>query len=81
MCLAIPMKIKKIEEKFAIVEAARILRRVNIQMLPDIKVGDFILVHAGFAIEKIDPLKAKETLDIINETPLETFYKRGRGGF
>ena len=81
MCLAIPLKIKKIEEKFAIVEAARILRRVNIQMLPDIKVGDFILVHAGFAIEKIDPLKAKETLDIINETPLETFYKRGRGGF
>lgn len=67
MCLAIPLKIKKIEEKFAIVEAAKILRRVNIQMLPDVKVGDFILVHAGFAIEKIDPLKAKETLDLIDE--------------
>lgn len=67
MCLAIPLEVEKIEGDFVLVKAGGILRRVNIQMLPDVKVGDFILVHAGFAIEKINPLKAKETLDLINE--------------
>ena len=67
MCLAVPMKIKKIEEDFAIVESGRILRRVNIQMLTQVRIGDYILVHAGFAIEKIDPHKAKQTLKIIDE--------------
>lgn len=67
MCLAIPMKIKKTEMGFAIVEAAGILRRVNIQMLPKAKVGDYVLVHAGFAIEKLNTQKAEETLKIIHE--------------
>jgi hydrogenase expression/formation protein HypC len=61
------MKIRKIEEDFAVVESGRILRRVNIQMLPRVKIGDHILIHAGFAIEKIDPDKAKQTLRIIDE--------------
>mgnify|MGYP003394718178 CR=1 FL=1 len=67
MCLAIPMKIKKIEGEFAKVEAGRLIRTINIQMLPDAKEGDYVMVHAGFALEKIDPQKAKETLKIINE--------------
>ena len=67
MCLAIPMRIKKIEADFAIAETARLQRRVNIQMLPRLEVGDYIVVHAGFAIEKIDPKKAQATLRLINE--------------
>ena len=67
MCLAVPMKIRKIEEDFAVVESGRILRRVNIQMLTHLKIGDYILVHAGFAIEKIDSGKAKQTLKIVDE--------------
>lgn len=67
MCLAIPMKIKSISGEFAEVETAGLTRRVNIQMLPGAKAGDYILVHAGFAIEKVDPRKAKETLRLIDE--------------
>ena len=67
MCLAIPMKIKEIRKEFALVESGRLLRTVNIQMLPGIKPGDYVLVHAGFAIEKLDPVRAKETLRMLDE--------------
>ena len=67
MCLAVPMKIKKIEGDFAKAEAGKLTRTVNIQMLPLIKEGDYVIVHAGFALEKVDPEKAKETLKIIDE--------------
>ena len=61
------MKVKKIEGEFAQVETGRLLRKVNIQMLPGVKINDYLMVHAGFAIEKIDPQKAEETLRLINE--------------
>ena len=67
MCLAIPMKVKKIKGDFAEVETGRLTRAVNVQMLPGIKAGDYVIVHAGFAIQKIDPEKAKETLEIVEE--------------
>jgi len=67
MCLGIPMKIRKISGDFAEVESGRLLRNANIQMLPGLKIGDYILVHAGFAIQKVSPARAKETLKIANE--------------
>ena len=67
MCLAIPLKIKSIEGHFAQVEAGRLTRNANIDMVPGLKVGDYVLVHAGFAIQKVDPDKAKETLRLIQE--------------
>ncbi|MFA5176755.1 MAG: HypC/HybG/HupF family hydrogenase formation chaperone [Candidatus Omnitrophota bacterium] len=67
MCLGIPMKVMKIQGNFAQVESGRLLRKVNIQMLPGIRLGDYILVHAGFAIQKVDPQKARETLRIVDE--------------
>lgn len=67
MCLGIPMKVKKINGEFAEVESGRLLRTVNIQMLPGLKTGDYVLVHAGFAIQKVDRQRAKETLRIVNE--------------
>lgn len=67
MCLGIPMKIKKTEGDFARVEIGTLLRTVNIQMLSGLKEGDYVIVHAGFAIEKVDPARARETLKIIDE--------------
>lgn len=67
MCLAIPMKVRKINADFAEVESGRLLRNINIQMLPGLKPGDYVLVHAGFAIQKVDPERAKETLKLIDE--------------
>ena len=67
MCLAIPMRIIKVEGDFAEVASGGLMRTVNIQMLPRARKGDYILVHAGFAIEKLDPDKARETLKMIYE--------------
>jgi hydrogenase expression/formation protein HypC len=61
------MKIKKIEREFAEVEIGRLMRTINIQMLPKVKIGDYVIVHAGFAIEKVDPEKARETLRLISK--------------
>jgi len=67
MCLGIPMRIRSIKGGFAEVESARVVRRVNIEMRPDVTVGDYVIVHAGFAIEKVDPGRAKETLRLLDE--------------
>ncbi len=67
MCLGIPMRIKKIDGDFAKVESGKLVRRINIQMLPHVKVGDYVIVHAGFAIQRLDPKVAEETLRIIHE--------------
>ncbi|RJP29465.1 MAG: HypC/HybG/HupF family hydrogenase formation chaperone [Candidatus Omnitrophota bacterium] len=67
MCLAVPMRIKKINQNFAKVEISGLIRHVNVQMLPGLKKGDYVIVHAGFAIQKIDPLEAKKTLKVFNE--------------
>jgi hydrogenase expression/formation protein HypC len=61
------MKIKSINGKLAQVEAEQLLRTINIQMLPKIKIGDYVIVHAGFAIEKVDPKRAEETLRLVDE--------------
>jgi hydrogenase expression/formation protein HypC len=65
MCLAIPMRVRKISQDFAQVESAKVVRQVNIQLLPELKAGDYVIVHAGFAIERLDPQQAKETLRIV----------------
>ena len=67
MCLGIPMKIIKINGDFAEVESGRLRRKANIQMLKALKHGDYVIIHAGFAIEKLDPKKAKETLKLLDE--------------
>ena len=67
MCLAIPMRVRKINNEFAEVESGRLIRNVNIQMLRHVKAGDYVIVHAGFAIEIVNPKKARETLKLIDE--------------
>jgi len=67
MCLAIPMKIKIIQGKFAQVEAGRLKCQINTQLLSSLKKGDYVIVHAGFAIKKLDPEKARETLRMFDE--------------
>ena len=67
MCLGIPMKIKKTHGDFAQVESGRLVRTVNIQMLPKVKAGDYVIVHAGFAIQKLDEIEAEETLKLLRQ--------------
>jgi hydrogenase expression/formation protein HypC len=67
MCLAIPAKIIRIEEDKAQVDfGERVLREVNVSLV-DAKVGDYVLVHAGYAIQTVDEKEAQETIQLWNE--------------
>ena len=65
MCLAVPVKVRKIDKNTAQVEMAGARCSVDIRLLSDVKKGDYILVHAGFGIEKINAKEAKETLKLL----------------
>ncbi|MDP2364865.1 MAG: HypC/HybG/HupF family hydrogenase formation chaperone [Ignavibacteria bacterium] len=72
MCLAIPGKIVSIDEsnpelKMAKVNFGGVMKAICIQWLPDVKVGEYILAHVGFALNKIDEKDAEETLQILRE--------------
>ena len=67
MCLAIPSKIIKIESHTGIIEVGGITRETNLILIEDAKVGDYVIVHAGFAIRKIDETEALESLKILRE--------------
>lgn len=64
MCLAVPMEVTKINWPMAEVLADGLRREVNIQLVPDVKVGEFVLVHAGFAIQKLDANAAGENMKL-----------------
>ena len=61
------MKILKIEDDMAIVSSGGVQRSIGISFLKSPKIGDYVIVHAGFAIEKLDTVKAEETLKILEE--------------
>lgn len=67
MCLGVPMKIVKMCGDEAIVQSGGLKRRVNISLLKDASVGDYILIHAGFAIEKVKEKEAEATLKLLAE--------------
>ena len=67
MCLAIPAKVIKIEASAAQVEMGGVKRAADIRFLEGVNVGDYVLVHAGFAIEKIDEHEAVETLKLLKD--------------
>jgi hydrogenase expression/formation protein HypC len=68
MCVAIPSKIISIEDLLATVEVYGAKRQVNLMLLPEeAKIGDYVLVHAGFAIQKVDVEAGKESLKLFDE--------------
>ncbi len=67
MCLAIPALITKIEEKEADVEIGGISRRISLWLTPEAKVGDYVLLHTGYAISVLDQAEAAETLRLFKE--------------
>lgn len=67
MCLGVPMKIKKIEGKTGIAELSGIEREVALDFVPNVKVGDWVIIHAGYAIQILDEEDALETLRLLEE--------------
>lgn len=70
MCLAIPAKIIEMkDDRLATVDILGVTRDIALDLTPQAGVGDFVLVHAGFAIEVVDPDYAQETIDLIAQFP------------
>jgi hydrogenase expression/formation protein HypC len=67
MCLAIPMKLIIFEGDKGVVELSGVKKEVSLSLLKDFKVGDYLIIHAGFAIEKLNEEEAKKTLSIWKE--------------
>ncbi len=67
MCWAVPAKIVEIDGDVGKVELSGTSRHVGLQLIADPQVGDYVLVHAGFAIQKVDEEEARKTLDLLAE--------------
>lgn len=73
MCLGIPMRIVERSGNDAVVESGGIRKNVRLDLLAGVETDDYVLVHAGYAIERLDPAEALETLDLIRQV-----YEAGR---
>ena len=75
MCLGIPMKVIEKSGNEAVAEAGGIRKYIRLDLLEDVGIGDFVLIHTGYAIEKLDPEAARETLELIKQV-----YRAGMTG-
>ncbi len=68
MCLAVPSKIVRIDRLVATIDVYGARKEVSLLIMPeDVSVGDYVIVHAGFAIQKLDNQAAEDAMELINE--------------
>lgn len=67
MCLGIPGRVVEIEKNVAKVDVGGIVRDISLDLCPDVSVGEYVLIHTGFAIHKVDEAEAHETLKFLRE--------------
>ncbi len=67
MCLAVPMKLTRIEGDKGTVELSGVKKEVSLKLLDEVKKGDYLIIHAGFAIQRVDEEDAQETFKIWEE--------------
>ena len=67
MCLGVPMQVVSLENDMAVCEIDGVKREASMMMLENVNIGDYVLIHAGFAIEKIDAKEAQLTLQALRE--------------
>jgi len=67
MCVAIPSKLVDIQGQNGMIEIGGIHQHINLMLVDNIQVGDYVIVHAGFAIHKLDETEALETLSLMQE--------------
>ena len=65
MCLAVPMRITELDGTAAVAEVDGITRSIRVDLLPDVSLGDYVLVHAGLAIARVDEEDAQATLSLL----------------
>ncbi len=67
MCLGIPGKVIEIKKTVAKVDVGGLVRDISIELCPEVSVGEYVLIHTGFAIQKVDEKEAEETLEFLKE--------------
>jgi len=67
LCLAFPAKVVDIKDLLATVELSGVTRQASLMLLPEAKLGDYVLVHAGFAMQIVDKQQVDEMLEIFDE--------------
>ena len=68
MCLGIPGQIVAItENQLAVVDFNGVTREVSLMLCPELEVGDYCLVHVGFAMQRLDPAEAQETMELLDQ--------------
>lgn len=67
MCLAIPAKIEVIDNENAKVKVGSLTQECYLGLVPEARVGDYVIVHAGYAISVLDPVEAEKTLDLFRQ--------------
>ncbi|MHB8070264.1 MAG: HypC/HybG/HupF family hydrogenase formation chaperone [Desulfobaccales bacterium] len=73
MCLAIPMQIVEIEGVTGVAEVDGVARKVRLDLLAEVYLGDYVLVHAGLAIARVDAGEAEETLSLLRKIADEVY--------
>lgn len=67
MCLAIPAQVVSVKDKIAVVDFGGVKRSVSIALLEKLNPGDYVIVHTGYAIQKMDQKEAEESLELWRE--------------
>jgi len=67
MCIAIPAEVIELKEGIAVVDFGGITQQVNIDLIDKVKLGDYLLIHCGCAIERLNHQDAKETIELLEE--------------
>ena len=67
MCLAIPARVVDLDGAMATVELAGVTKRASTHLLDGVRVGDYLLIHAGFALSRLDEAEAQETLRLLEQ--------------
>jgi hydrogenase expression/formation protein HypC len=67
MCLGVPARVIEVKEASATVEVGGARREISVMLLDRVAAGDWVILHAGFAIEKLSPEEAEKTLELFQE--------------
>jgi len=67
MCLAVPMKVISLQNDTGIAEMSGVKKEISFMMLPEAEIGDYVIVHAGFAIQILNEEEAQKTLELFRE--------------
>ena len=67
MCLGVPAKVKKIEGEWGWLDVNQLLLKINLSLVPGVKIGDYVIIHAGFAIQKLSTAEGESTLELFKQ--------------